>query len=127
MTLRLYSQQGGPNTFKPRGTNSEWAKASKAAEKLAWVFGVIGSSDGDASVYSNKYVLWSAFYYQIRSLVFQPVPCFCAMFSSKKPKNPDLHNINIFDFQLLTKYTTIFITLRSGVQFPPSLQKQKSQ
>ena len=58
MTLRLYSQQGGPNTFKPGGTNSEWAKARKAAEKLVWVSGVIVSSDGDSSVYSNKYVLW---------------------------------------------------------------------
>ena len=27
--------QGGPNTSKPGGTNSEWAKARKAAEKIA--------------------------------------------------------------------------------------------
>ncbi len=55
----------------------------------------------------------------------KPVPCFCAMFSSKIPQNPDTLKQTPFNYQLLTKYTTIFITLRSGVQFPLSLHKIK--
>jgi len=48
------------------------------------------------------------------------------MFSSKIPKNPDLQKQIPFHYQILTKYTAIFITLRSGVQVPLSLLLQKA-